>query len=125
MARAGARIAALGEERFDDAVFQRMERHHHQPPAGLEHALGRRERGGQFAELVVHENAQRLERARRRMNIAGSRAHDRCDDIGKRTRGGDRRIGARLDDGAGDRARMPLLAERENDVGEIALARAR
>ena len=38
------RPAALGEERLDDAVFERMERHHDQPPARPEHALGGDER---------------------------------------------------------------------------------
>ena len=37
--------------------------------------------------------------------------------------GADRRLRARLDDGARDGARMALLAENENDIGKIALAR--
>ena len=40
------------------------------PPA-LQHALGGGERGDKLAELVVDEHAQRLERARRRMDFAG------------------------------------------------------
>ncbi len=93
-------------------------------PPRLEDALGGVQRGDQFAQLVIDENAQRLERARRRMNIARARAHHRGDDVGQRRGGADRRLRARLDDGAGDGARMTLLAEQENDIGEIALARA-
>ena len=43
-------------------------------------------------------------------------------DVGERGGGADRRSDARLDDGAGDGARMALFAENENDVGKIALA---
>ena len=58
------------------------------------------------------------------MDIARARTHHRGDDIGERPRGADRRLGARLDDGARDAARVALLAEDENDIGEIAFARA-
>ena len=74
MARDAAAAAALGEKRLDDAVLERMERHDHQPAAGLEHALGRGRAGGELAQLVVDEDAQRLERAGRRMDVAWSRA---------------------------------------------------
>ena len=43
------------------------------------------------------------------------------DDVGQRPGGDDRRLLAGGDDGAGDAARMALLAELEDDVGEIAL----
>ena len=51
-----------------------------EPPARLQHALGRGKRRGEFAQFVVDEHAQRLERARRRMDLAGPRAHDARDD---------------------------------------------
>jgi hypothetical protein len=57
------------------------------------------------------------------MDIARARTHRRGDDIGERARGRDRRGVARLDDGAGDGARVALLAENENDSREVALAR--
>ena len=53
------------------------------------------------------------------MDFAGLRPHDLGDDIGQRPRGRDRRFLARGDDGARDGARMPLLAEDVDDVGEI------
>ena len=84
--------------------------------------LGRDERPAKLAEFVVDEDAQRLERARRRMDVVRPHAHRRGDDPRERGGGFDRRLGARADDGAGDAARMPLLAEDEDDVGEIALA---
>ena len=48
----------------------------HQAPAGRKHALGRGQRVGEFLQLLVHEHAQRLERARRRMDVARPRPHD-------------------------------------------------
>ena len=46
----------------------------------------------------------------------------RGDDVGELRGRVDRRLGARLDDGAGDWRAKTLLAEYEDDVGEIALA---
>ena len=89
-------------------------------PPGLSTARPRKRRG-ELGELLVDEDAQRLERAGRRMDLAGPGAHDARDDVGERARG---RIGAsraRGDDGAGDGARMPLFAERRDDGGKIAL----
>src|SRR6185295_639192 len=97
-------LGAPGDERLDDAVLKRMERNDDQPAAGLENAFGGLQRQRQFAELVVDENA------RGRMNLVGLGAHDAADDVGERARGDDRRLGARLDDGASDAARMALLA---------------
>src|SRR5581483_11808807 len=125
MTRAGAALAARRQERFDDAVLERMKRHRHQPAAGAQDALCGRQRARELAELVVDEDAQRLEGARRRMDVAGARTHRRGDDVGEPAGRRDRGFAARLDDGAGDRARMTLLAEQEDDVGEIALARRR
>ncbi len=69
---------------------------------------------------------KRLERARRRMNCARPRAHHLADDVGERARGADRRFRARRDDGARDRAGMPLLAEnRENGWRDRVRRRAR
>ena len=71
VARAAARRRALGEKSLDDAVLERMEGDRDQPPAGFQDALGTGKRRRQFAELVIDENAQRLERARGRMDVAG------------------------------------------------------
>ena len=71
MPRAAAGLAARIEEVLDDAVFQRMERHHRETSARLEHALGSVERELQFVELFVDEDAQALKRPRRRMDVAG------------------------------------------------------
>ncbi len=62
---------ARGEELLHDAVFERMERHDDEAPAGLQDALRRMQRAHEFAELVVDGDAQPLEHARRRMNAAG------------------------------------------------------
>ena len=125
MPRSAAGLGAFDQEILDDAVFQRMKRHHHQPAARLQHALRRRQRQMQFVEFFVDEDPQGLERPRRRMNFARLRPHHLRDDIGQRARGRDRRFLARGDDGAGDGARMTLFAEDVDDVGEIGLGRPR
>ena len=121
MARAVLGTAPGGQEVLHDPVFERMERDHHQPAARREDAL----RGGQplreLAELVVDVEAQRLERARRRMDVAGPAMHHAGDDVGERAGGRDRPFAARRDDGAGDGAGAALLAEEKDDVGEVAL----
>ena len=66
-----------------------------QPAARLQHALGGGERQMQFVEFVVDEDPQRLERPRRRMDLARLAAHHLGDDIGERPGGGDRRLLAR------------------------------
>ena len=121
MPRAAAGLAARVEEILDDAVFQRMKRHHDQPAARLQHALRGRERQMQLVELGVDENPQTLERPRRRMNFVRLGMNHLGDDIGQRLRGRDRRFLARGDDGAGDGARIAFLAEDVDDVGEIGL----
>ena len=86
MTRAAARLGAVRKERFDYPVLERMKGYRHQPPAGFENPLGRLQRGNQLAELVVHKNAQGLERARRRIDVAGARTDDGCHDLGKLVR---------------------------------------
>ena len=84
VARAGRIAGAVGDEALDDAVLERMEGDHGQPAAGLQHALGRKQRPRQLAELVVDEDAQRLEDARRRMDLVARLAADmRLDRVGK------------------------------------------
>ena len=94
-------------------------------PPGLQHALRGGERRRQLVELVVDEDAQRLERPRRRMDRAGRACTTRADDLRQRPRGRDRRLVARAHDGAGNGARAPLLAERRDDRGELALGGTR
>ena len=122
MARACRRAAgAGGEELLHDAVFERMERHDDETPAGLQDALGRMQRAHEFAELVVDGDAQPLEHARRRMNAAGLLPDERCDEIGELPRGLEGLAPPHLDDGAGHGAGAPLLAVMIEDVGEFGL----
>ena len=102
-----------------------MEGDNDQAARRLEHALGGGEAVGQFGKLVVDENAQRLKGARRRMDHAVTRVHDARDDLGQRAGRIDGLLASRLDDGARHRAGVALFAERRDDDGEIAFARAR
>ena len=123
VAGAAAGLGTVRKEGFDDTILERMKRNHDQPPAGLETPFGCLQGFGEFAELVVHKNAQGLKRARGRMDVADARTDDGCHDLGKLMRRRDRRNGPCIDDGACNRARMPFFAERENDAGEVTLAR--
>ena len=76
---------------------------------------------GQFAELVVDEDAQRLEDAGRRMDLVLRLAADmRLDGVGEVERALERPVVAALLDHAGDAAGMPLLAEEAEDAREVA-----
>src|SRR5437868_10527951 len=121
MSRTAADGGSFDQEVLDDAVFQRMKRHHHQAATRLEHPLRRRQRQMQFVQLLIDENTQSLKRSRRRVNFTGLGAHYFPDDIGERTGGEDRRFVARGDNGSGNRARMTLFAEDVDDIGEIGL----
>ena len=85
--------------------------------------LGRLQRRKQLAKLTVYKNAQGLERARRRMDIAGAVTENGPHDMCKVMCGGNCLIGARIHNGTGDLARMPLVAKRVDDAGEIPLTR--
>ena len=113
--------ASLGQEGLDDAVLERMEGHDDEPAAGLQDSFGGGERRHQLGQLLVDENPQRLERPRRRMDLVRLGTDHAADDIRQRLGGDDRRLLAGGDDGARDAARMALLAELEDDVGQIAL----
>src|SRR4029077_3131650 len=124
MARRSADPAALGEERLHDAVFERMEGNHDEPSAGFEHALRCCERVDDLTEFIIHKHAQRLEGARRWMDLARPLMQHRGDDVGECARGGDRLPGARLDDRARDRPGEALFAERCDDRRKISLGRS-
>ncbi len=123
MARRCLRPSRTGaKEALDDAVFERMERNHCEPAAGRKPALGRDEGRGELAELVVHRDAQGLERAGRRMDIARLARDDAGDHFGKRPGPGEGRRPPVMHDGTRDAARGPFLAKMKQDIGEFFLA---
>src|SRR5208337_747334 len=109
MARSSRLPGTLRQEGFHDPVFERMERHDHQPASRLENLLGRTETGEELCKLVVDEDAQCLKGSGRRMNDARTRMHDARDDFGKRARGSDRRSRSSAYDGTGDGTGIALL----------------
>ena len=113
MARAGRCAAAgVGEEAFDDSVFERMEGDDDEATIGFETAFGGGECVDELAELVVDVDAQRLKRPRRGVFIVAFGAAKRAlDETGELAGRGDRRIGADSADGAGDGTRSAFLAE--------------
>ena len=123
---AGLRRGALFgiEEALDDAVLQRMERHHREPPAFGEQALGREQAFDQFAQFIVHRDAQRLEAAGRRMGIARLPADGLFDRRGEHRRRGDGLVGARRDDEVRDAPGFAFLAIGIEQIGEIFLFEA-
>src|SRR6185436_5271827 len=109
---------------LDDAVFERVKGDHDQAPAGPQPAGGRFDEAVEPVELTVHPDAQRLKRARRRIDALVAAARQRAADDGGETAGGDdRRFVARLDDRAGDAARQTLFTELKNRVGDLAFRR--
>jgi len=118
-------LASHRQEILDDAVLERMERDDDEPAAGRKQALGRNEPVREAAKLVVDEDAQRLERAGRRVNVAGPSAHDAGDDRRELRRRADRLLAACGDDRPGDGARVAFLAERGDDRGKLPLRGAR
>ena len=59
-----------------------MECYDHQPATRFERPFGGGQAGGELGELLVDEDAQRLDRPGRRMNRARARLHDAKDDVG-------------------------------------------
>ena len=94
-------------------------------PPGLQRAFGSGKRRSELIQLFIHEDAQRLKGAGGGMDPVRTRVHDASYDVGQRAGGEDRAFGAGADNGAGDRAGMPLLAERSDDGGEVALGSLR
>jgi hypothetical protein len=111
------------EKRLDAAILQGMERDDGETAAGREQRLGADQPTVDLAELVVDVDAQRLERARRRVDDIGAalRCGGAAHDLGQFERAGDRPRGAGRHDGACDRPRPALLAIGEDEIGEIAL----
>ena len=72
------------QKTLHNPVFQAVKRHQHQPSTGTKNFFRRTKRALQFAQFVVDENAQRLEYARRGMDLALGIAPDmRFDGVGK------------------------------------------
>ena len=69
----GGAFCVPGHELLDDAVFQRMEADHREPPAGAEPCVRGFEPGLEVGQLAVDEDADRLEAARGRMNLSPPR----------------------------------------------------
>ena len=88
-----------------------------------------RERGEQLLELLelaVDRDAQRLERARRRIDAADAhradRAHDGAAEVERRL---ELAVAERALDAARDAPRAPLVAVLVDDVGELVVREAR
>ncbi len=114
-------VGAPPEEALDDAVLQRMEGDDGEPPARLQHALGGGEALRQLAQLVVHVDSAAPGRCA--WPRAGRRSSARPSTLSASSASSDVRVNGfslrRGDDGAGDRARAALVAQVEEDVGEV------
>ena len=121
MARAARDLRALLQKALHDAVLERMEGDDDEPAAVAKHRLGGAERARQLLELAIDEDAERLKRARRRMDARrAGRAGRARDDLGEPRGAEDRLFCARPLDGAGDAPGLPLLAVDADDGGEVA-----
>ena len=124
MAGAARHVRPLLQEALDDAVLERMEGDDDEPAAFGKHRLGRGKRFGELFKLAVYEDAERLERARRRMDArsAGRSGRGRHD-LGKALGPDDRRLRPGALDGACDPPGLPLLAVDADDRGKLSRAR--
>ena len=97
-----------------------MERDDGKPAARLQYALGRGEALHQLAQFVVDVDSQRLEDARGRMPAGNLLPpQNSLGQFSQLGRARERFFAAARDDGAGDRAGAALVAQVEEDVGEV------
>lgn len=107
MAGAARLAGAILEERLYDSIFERMEGNDDKPAAGFQSPLGRKQGMGEFAQLVVDEDAQRLEDARCRVDLVlGLAWRNRLDEICEIAGRLERRLGAALFDGTRNPPRL-------------------
>jgi hypothetical protein len=115
---------ALREEALHDPVLDGMKRHDGELAARLQRAFGGAEGGDELAQLIIHGDAERLERTRRGVALAWFLARQAAlDDARQVQRGLDRCPGALGHDGAGDPARGAFLTVEMDDVGQKRLGR--
>ncbi len=121
MPRTGSLAGTIGKEALHDAVLERMERDDDETSAGLQRCFRRKQRLGEFAEFIIDEDAQRLEDARRGMDLVlGLARRDDLDEAGQIARRLERLFRPPLLDGAGNAPRLLFLAEKAENTNEIA-----
>ena len=108
---------------FHDPVLERVEADHDHAPAVAQPIDDAAQKRLEPVQLAVHPDAQRLERARGGIDpLPATARHGAADDLRQLAGRGDRLPAACGDDRARDPPRMALLAELEDDVGELDLA---
>ena len=100
---------------FDPAIFERHEGDNHRAPARLDHGGYRFEQRVQLFPLPIRRDAQRHERLRRGMKLAGTR-DSLLDQFGQLTGGMN---GPPPHDCSGYSSAPPFLAELKNQIGEF------
>jgi hypothetical protein len=105
---------------LDDAILERVKRDHHQARPDRQAVRHSRQKCVDVVELAVHPDAERLERARRRIDPRESAprhcsSHDRRQLRSRLERG----CGPRLHDAPRDSPRVPLLAKLINRIGDL------
>ena len=105
---------------LDQPVLERVKRDHRQDAARAEHARRQLEQRVELLDLVVHGDAQRLERARRRIDAAHPRRTDRAHHGAAQVeRRRELPVPHGLLDAARDAARAPLFAVLVDEVGQL------
>src|SRR5690606_11226725 len=121
---AGRRLGARGDEPLDDAVLERMEADHRQPPARAQRVVGGAEAALEVLELAVDVDPDRLERARGRVDVATPARHHRGAQPGQFGGALERALAAADNDRARNAAAHALLATGPQHVGDLALVGA-
>ena len=96
-----------------------METDNDKPPAGLEQLFRCGQPTIQFAQFIIHMNAQRHEGAGCRVNTVVGARHDIANDLRELQGTGDGAGFARGDDSVGDAAGMPFLTQAADQAGQF------
>ena len=121
--RTGAGLRETRERLLDDPVLERVVRDDDDPPARGQPPHRRVERLLEHLEFAVDLDAQRLERAARRVRpvLAGGRGDRGLDDVDQLGGGGDGAAGPRGYDECCDARGPPFFPVLPNDAGELRL----
>src|SRR6187549_1767406 len=118
-------LRMLLHEALHQTVLERVKRDRGEAAARRQRLQTAVERGLQLRELVVHVDADRLERARRRMLAGLARLHGARDELGELTGALERSLAPRRDDVARDPLCELLFAVFADHASELVLRRAR
>ena len=113
------------DETLDDAVFQRMEADHCQPPTHFQAGQCTLQAGLQVGQLAVDVDANGLEAARGRVDVVLAAPYHRTQQVSQVGGTRERLVATARHDGLGDTPAQALFAIGPQHVGDLCLIGAR